>query len=214
MKLNNKKVRYLKYFSLKHNKKLYWVMKITLFTFGMAVVCSILSQWTAKVSGTILSILLLLLLIGIAIVFDGIGVSVTACKKQDLEKFCRKNNCKSLRIANNLVDNAEKVNNICSDVVGDMSGIISGACGVSIVMNLCAGSLHSYLYSVLLSSLVAAITVGGKAFMKSIALSNSAKMVIATSKLIAWFRPNKKNNRKNINENFTRHKLSSRHKKL
>ena len=214
MKKNTSKRKYWKYFSIKHNKGLFWVIKITIITFAIAVLCSFLSQWASK-SGTLIAVTLLISLIAISIFFDGLGVSVTRCSRQDLVNYCKNYNCNTIIIAYNILENAEKVNNICSDVVGDMCGILSGACGITIVVNLCKGSLHEYLFSVLLSSLVAAITVGGKAFMKGIALSHCAKLVMLTSKILNCITPRKKTNgKKKINGNSRQGKLSSRHKDL
>ena len=78
--------------------------------------------------------MLLSFMILISIIFDGIGLSVASCSEAELEKYSRFK--KQYDIARYLLKNAEKVNNICADVIGDMCGILSGACGASIVVEL------------------------------------------------------------------------------
>lgn len=162
-----------------------WVIKITLFTFIGAVICSFISQITTSKSDIIISIMLLSFMILISIIFDGIGLSVASCNERDIAKYRRF--AKQYDIALYLVRNAEKVNNICADVIGDMCGILSGACGASIVVELNLSGQGGHWATIIISSIIAAVTVGGKASLKKIAVKNSAEFVFMSARLIGIF---------------------------
>lgn len=165
-----------------------WVIKITVFTFVGAVVCSFVSQLTTSRSDITVSIMLLAFMLLISIIFDGIGLSVASCTPQKLLKYEKYG--KPYSIALRLVQNAEKVNNICADVVGDMCGILSGACGASIVLRLCMQGQSAHWTTIIVSSVIAAITVGGKASFKKIAVKNSEELVFMSARIISVFTKN------------------------
>ena len=72
-------------------------------------------------------------------------------------------------------------------VVGDICGIVSGACTVAIVLKLFADGATNYWVTIIFSSVVAALTVGGKAVMKGVAVKNSKELVMFTARLIGIF---------------------------
>ena len=162
-----------------------WVIKITLFTFIGAVICSFISQITTSKSDIIISIMLLSFMILISIIFDGIGLSVASCSAEKMAKYARY--AKEYEIALRLIRNAEKVNNICADVIGDMCGILSGACGASIVIELNLSGQGNHWATIIISSIIAAVTVGGKASLKRIAVKNSAEFVFMSARMIGIF---------------------------
>jgi CBS domain containing-hemolysin-like protein len=104
------------------------------------------------------------------------------------------NRIKGAKTAVKLLKNAEKVNNICSDVIGDICGIISGALGAAIVLKIfSSGGINAdtSIISILFSSLTAAITVGGKALGKRIAMTNSREIVYFVARVLSVFSKNK-----------------------
>lgn len=179
----------------KLSKGTIWTIKITIITLCLAFVVSFATEITSSKSNVIISILLLCLLIVIAIIFDAIGVAVTSCDLSPLLAMAaRKVN--GAAVAVKLVKNAEKVSNICNDVVGDMAGIISGTCAAAIVIKFAANNPNMYLFNILMSSIVSAVTVGGKAFFKSIAIKNSKEMVLFAGRILGIFYHPKTNKKK------------------
>lgn len=174
----------------KHRVAEMWVIKITLFTFAGAMICSFVSQITTSRSDITVSVMLLAFMLLISIIFDGIGLSVASCSVEKLQKYAKFE--KQYNIALRLIKNAEKVNNFCADVVGDMCGILSGACGASIVLQLCAQGQFARWTAITVSSVIAAITVGGKASLKKIAVKNSEEFVFMSARIISIFVKNKK----------------------
>ena len=170
----------------KLSKAAIWTIKITIITLFLAFVISFISEITAKKSNVIISIMILCLLIVIAIVFDAIGVAATSCDPAPLLSMAARK-VKGASIAVKLVKNAEKVANICNDVIGDIAGIISGTCTAAIILKFAIDNPNMYLFNILLTSIVSAITVGGKAFFKSIAIKNSKEMIMFASRVIGIF---------------------------
>jgi CBS domain containing-hemolysin-like protein len=97
---------------------------------------------------------------------------------------------KGAREAVHICKNAEVFSSFFNDVVGDISGIVSGTASASVVLQLTlmAGkSDNSMFYSitaVAFTSVVAGMTVGGKALCKTLAIRGSTKIVLTMGKMI------------------------------
>lgn len=169
-----------------------WTIKITVITLALSFIVSFITEITSSNSNVVVAILVLLLLIAVSIIFDTIGVAATSCDAAPLLAMAAKK-VKGAAQAVKLAKNAEKVSNICSDVVGDICGIISGSCSAAIVIMFAAQNPEStenpeqLIFSIVISSIVAAITVGGKAFFKTIAIKKSKELLLLTGKILSIF---------------------------
>ena len=176
-----------------------WAIKITIITFILACCVTFVTETASTKSNIVISILLLLFLIVVAILFDAIGVAAASCDPAPLLSMASRR-VKGAVYAVKLVKNAEKVSNICNDVIGDMAGIISGICAATIVLKIVSSgeglTEYSLIISILMSSVVSAVTVGGKAFFKSIAMKNSKEMMLFAGRIIAVFARDKKTKKK------------------
>lgn len=136
----------------------------------------------------LLATILILCLVGVSVLFDMIGVAVTA---SDIKPFLLKasTNRRDINMSIRLIKNADRVNSICADVVGDVCSILSGAAGATICVIIVSYNLgiSSFVLSVLLSSLIASINVLGKAIGKTYAMMNSHKLVLKLSKFLCLF---------------------------
>jgi len=84
--------------------------------------------------------------------------------------------------------NADKVSSFCNDVVGDICGIISGTSSSIIAINLAPLTPFNKFYVIIfVTSTVAALTIGGKAIGKSIAINNSNTILYDFSKVVSKF---------------------------
>ena len=82
-----------------------------------------------------------------------------------------------------------RVYNLFNDVIGDICGIISGTSAAFIVSQI-GGSVEfidAAVFSIILSGLVAAGTIGGKAMGKDIAIGRSKEIVTIAGKIISVF---------------------------
>lgn len=173
----------------KLSKLTVWTIKIVIITFCLSAVFSYLSQITTEHAPTVVACMLLCLLIVINILFDAIGVAAAACDLAPLLSMSARK-VKGAKEAVALVKNAERVSNICCDVVGDICCIVSGACTVAIVIKIVTQfgiSAWETWVTIALSSLVAAITIGGKAICKEIAIKNSKDMIMLCARVIHVF---------------------------
>ncbi len=176
-----------------------WTIQVTIFTFFLAVVVGLVSQIATKSSDIFIQIFILTFLILVSIIFDSIGVSATSSNLQ-IAMSCAP--CHRVRkIVQKLIESNEKVNNICNDVVGDMCGILSGGCCVNISIKLSQIGLNGLVATIVVSSIVTALTVGGKATVKGISVNNSEQIIVMVAKLLSRLTPKKKDKNEHFRQN-------------
>lgn len=172
-------------------------LKVLLLTLAMSFVLNISSEALLSSVGLIIAIIILIIFVAISIIFDMIGVAVTA---GNIEPFLARASKKErgAKEAIKLIKNAEKISSFCCDIVGDSCGILSGAVGASIAVQIysSAGDFTSILVAALVSSLVAALTVFGKAVCKGVAVNNSDLIILKVGKILSFFSIKNKNNKK------------------
>ena len=176
-------------FADKHNIK--WVIVITLWTFIMAVVFSIITESLVKNLDIFMAFIILIIVILIGIFFDIIGIAVTTAKEMPFHAMAA-NKIEEAKYAIKLLKNASQVSNFCNDVIGDISGIVSGSAGATIIFKLVDtyDLKNATILSIVITSLIASFTVGGKALGKSIAISNSEKIIFQTAKVFNFLEKN------------------------
>ncbi len=92
-----------------------------------------------------------------------------------------------------IVRNADRFASFCNDVIGDIAGIVSGTAAALVVTQLVdVFNTGRPTLSIVLTSIVAALTVGGKAFGKTLAMTKSTQIILFAGKL-AFFVENKLN---------------------
>lgn len=172
------------------NKKLInykWILKITIITFIISLVFSLLSETIIPNVNVLISILLLLIFIGLGILFDIIGVSITVADQKTFNSMAAKN-VRGAKLAVKLIKNAEKVSSFCNDVIGDICGIISGSTAASIAIIISNKFNFNFLVvSLIITAFVASTTIGGKAIGKSIAINKSNSIIFKFSSVLSVF---------------------------
>ena len=165
-----------------------WIVTISVVSFFMSVTMSYLSQRALENVGNIVAFVILLAFIGFGIIFDIIGVASTASSEKRFHSLAARK-VPGAKQAIWIVRNAEKVGSFCNDVVGDISGIISGATSAVIITHLTnnAADLRSVLLSLAITGCVASLTIGGKAVGKTLGISRSEDIVFLVGRLLAFF---------------------------
>lgn len=161
---------------------------VTLGAFFLALLFSIGSQFLFKnISSIILSLLLLLAIILIGIFFDIIGVAAAAAMEAPLHAKAAKK-LKGAKQAILVVRNADKIVSFCCDVVGDICGTLSGAIGVSLILRVFLLDLHTeeIIGTTIVTALIAAVTVGGKALGKTVAINKAPDIVFLVGNFLYW----------------------------
>lgn len=164
-----------------------WVGTITALSFLISVSMSYLSNEALKTVSNAAAFLILLLFIAIGIVFDIIGVAATSTTEKELHSMAAKK-VHGARQAVWLSRNAEKVASFCNDVVGDISGIISGATGAVIISHITSrlSVFQALIVSLTVTGCIAAATIGGKAIGKVFGISKSVTIIHAAGRILAF----------------------------
>ena len=165
-----------------------WPIKVFFLTFCLAFTVSLFSKTTLLGVSVPVALLVLLLIISVGILFDVVGIAATY---QDVSAYTAmaSKKIKGAHQAMRLVQAASMVSNICNDVVGDICGIVSGAMGAAIcvqLINNASGTQELWL-GIIISSLTAAITVGGKAVGKNYAMRSSQKIIFVIGRIFSIF---------------------------
>ena len=180
-KVNKKKIVEKKLVDIK------WVLTITITAFLISIAFSSLSEIVISSVGIIFSISLLVLVIGVGVLFDMIGISVTVADLKTFNSMASRR-VKGATVAVKFIQNAEKLSSFCNDVIGDICGIISGALSSSISVILVSNfSLNLLVVTLVVTGFVAALTIGGKALGKSFAINKSNVILYNFSKFISIF---------------------------
>ena len=163
-----------------------WFIQVFIMTFILSMLFSYISANGVSNLSLIPAILILILVIGIGIFFDIIGVAVTVANEHEFHAKASKK-IEGSKASIKLIRNAPKVANICADVIGDICGVLSGAISALIAMKITEQFALSFNIQFILSATVAALTVGGKALGKGVANNNSTKIVHAVGIVLNKF---------------------------
>lgn len=175
----------------KNNTDYNWIIKITLVAFTISLFFSFISEKILPGANLLMGIILVLVFIILGVIFDMIGVAVTASDEKQFHSMSSRK-VKGAKIAVLLKKNAEKMSSFCNDVIGDICGIISGSAGVVIASKLSnILNWNAFLVSLIVTALIAALTIGGKALGKGLAISKSNDILFMFSKFIVFFKKEK-----------------------
>ena len=163
----------------KRNKTvdLRWILIIFFSTVLISAAMSLVSTELLHTAALAAAFLILLIIILIGILFDIIGVAVTAADIKPFHSMAA-HRVPGAQEALAMIRQAEKVSSFCNDVIGDICGVISGTASASIAVSAFSGHGGAVdMGKIALAALVSGLTVGGKAVGKSLAMSFSTKIV-------------------------------------
>ena len=164
-----------------------WAVTVFLLAVALSAALSLASESMLSGAGMAVALLILGLFIALGIVFDILGVAVTAADPRTFHSMASHKE-PGAKEALNLLRNASHVSSVCNDVVGDICGIVSGTTGANIVVRLQeALSLRSVLVSVVITALISGLTIGGKALGKTFAMKQSTKVVYCAGRFLHIF---------------------------
>jgi len=179
-----------------------YILLVGIGSFFLAIVFTFFSETiTSRLDSILLSTVFLSIIIFINVLADLIGTAVTAASHVPFNAKSAKK-IKGARQGLLLIRNADKVANICNDVIGDITTTVGGALGISIVIQIMKMNtqLSQFWLNILVTALIASVVVSGKATGKKIALSRPddvifmAGKIVATLEDIASIKPLKKGN--------------------
>ncbi len=166
-----------------------WIITVFFLTIFVSAVFSYVSNALLSDAEIAVAFLILFIIVFIGILFDVIGVAVAAADERPFHSMAARK-VPEAPDALRLVRNAARVSSICNDVIGDICGVISGSASAIIAAELVVNFTPTTgtIIRLLMSALVAALTVGGKACGKSIAMRESTKIIHTAAKVIWFFR--------------------------
>ena len=176
---------------MKNRTDFKWVFIVTILAFVISIIMTLFSTVMLENVSLLVAILITFLFILVGIVFDIIGVAVTSGDAVAFHSMSSRK-VKGGKIGVKLMKNTDKVSSLCCDVVGDVCGIVSGTSGVVIVsLIIKLTDTNELLVSLLVTGLISALTIGGKALGKGFAVSKSKEIVTVVSKILSVFKVKK-----------------------
>lgn len=161
-----------------------WILEITLLTFFITIFFSFGSQVILNDINIIVGIIIILIFIFIGVITDIIGVAVQSSDAVPFHAMASKK-IKHATHAKKMLNNAAKVSSFFCDVIGDICNIISGSAGLIVATSISLKFNYNLsLTTLIVTSIIASITIGGKAIGKTIAIKNNRKIVNIVSKII------------------------------
>ena len=167
-----------------------WIALIFLVTVLISALMSFVSSNLLEGAGLILSFVILICIVLTGILFDIIGVAVTAADEVPFHAMASRK-VPEAEDALRLIRNAGRVSSFCNDVIGDICGVISGSASAVIAARAIASmdaNGRTGTIVTLLSAVVSGMTVGGKACGKSLAMNSSTAVVRTAAKVLCFFR--------------------------
>jgi len=173
-------------------KNIRWIIIIWVSSFFLSGFFSIVSSGILSQVNVLVAVIVLVTIIFINIIFDIIGTASTAADPVPFHSMASRK-VKGAREAIKLIKHADRVSNFCNDVVGDICGILSGAATAYIVLKMAergffTGSVIHSVVEIILSGLVASLTVGGKSIGKTLAIKNSNDIIYRVALFIRLFK--------------------------
>ena len=171
-----------------------WIIKITLITFIISLIFSGISEVLIPNLNIFFGILIVIIFILLGVIFDMIGVAITAANETPFHSMASKK-VKGSKHSVMLLKNSDKLASICNDVIGDVCGVVSGSAGMLVASNMASSfNINSSITVLFVTALIASITIGGKAIGKSAAIKNSEAITFKVGKILNLF--NKKMHKK------------------
>lgn len=163
-----------------------WAVSVTIVSFILSISILFISTELFEKISSFWSFVVVLFIILIGVLFDVIGIAVTSAEEKPFHAMASKK-YPGARQAIKLIRNADKVSSICNDVVGDICGVVSGTAGAAILFRIFSGNVQPGWLEAAVGGLIAALTVGGKAFAKRFGINNSDFIVYRVGFILSLF---------------------------
>lgn len=165
-----------------------WLITVCILSFLLSIVMSLTSETIIPKMNTIFGVIIILVFIFISIVFDMIGVAITAAEEKPFHSMASKK-VKGSKHSVKLLKNSDKLASICNDVIGDVAGVVSGSAGVLVANNIAIKyNLNISVVVLITTALIASITITGKAIGKTTAIKKSESITFKVGKFLNFFK--------------------------
>ena len=176
----------------KSNNPTRWAIQVFVISVVLSAALSFASGEALEGADLIAAFAVLAAFILLGILFDIIGVAVTAADEKPFHSMAARK-VPGAREALGLIRRANKVSSFCNDVVGDICGIISGSTAAVIVLRLQSLlPIRSTALTLAMTALVSGLTIGGKALGKTFAITKSTAVLQLVGRVLHLFSRHKK----------------------
>lgn len=167
-----------------------WVVTVILMTFAISSLMQMIQAGLMSRVNLAMAFVILIAFVFVGIIFDIIGVAVTSANEIPFHSLSSQK-IRGAKEAVRLIRAADRVGSFCNDVIGDIVGIISGgATAVIVAMVVSSGvNFNEFALTTVMTAVVAALTVGGKAAGKRMAIEKSNDIVFFVGKAISFIAP-------------------------
>ena len=171
----------------KEKKGRRWVITVILITFAVSSILQMIQAGLMSNVNLAMAFVILIAFVLIGIIFDIIGVAVTSANEIPFHSLSSQK-IRGAKEAVKLIRSADRVGSFCNDVIGDIVGIISGSATTAIVAMVISTGIDfsKFALTTIMTAVVAALTIGGKAAGKRIAIEKSNDIVFFVGKLISF----------------------------
>jgi len=158
---------------------------ITILTFVLTIIAALLSYaWIQSIS-FFPAVIILIVIILLGVISDMVGIAAAAADEKPFHAKAAKK-VFGAKKGLFLVKHANRVSNFVCDIIGDICGIISGSLGTILVIKMASHwQLPKSWIDLLILSLIASLTVGGKSFLKSYGIKKANEIILFVGKILA-----------------------------
>ncbi|SEP72765.1 hypothetical protein [Piscibacillus halophilus] len=165
-------------------RSLRFSISIAVITFVLAAIFSIISNNALDGTTWSIGLLIVIIIVFIGVFFDMMGIAAAAAIETPFHAMASEK-VTGAKHAIIIVRNADRFASFCNDVIGDIAGVVSGVAAMIVVIELMnVIELGQPVLNTILTSIVAALTVGGKALGKTLAMSNSTQIILMVGKIL------------------------------
>ena len=173
---------------MKNSSRFKWLLTVCILSFILSIIMSLASETLIPKIDIVFGIIIILLFILISIIFDMIGVAITASDEKPFHSMASKK-VKGSYHSVKLLKNSDKLASICNDVVGDVCGVVSGSAGVLVATTLATKyDLNMSVTILIVTAIIASLTITGKAYGKTKAIKNSESITFKVGKFLNFFK--------------------------
>ena len=154
-----------------------WAAWVLILTFVISILLSTIFT-SLSTLGIVLALCLLFTFIALGILFDILGIAVTSCPEAPFHSMATRR-VRGAKESIWLIRNNEKTANFCNDIIGDITGIVSGTTAVMIAGNLAKffPFISITVLQIVVTGIVAGLTVGGKSIGKNIGINKDKEIM-------------------------------------
>lgn len=169
------------------NSRIKWLLTVLVISFVLSIIMSITSEGLIPKVNLVLGILIIIIFILVSIIFDMIGVAITAQDETPFHSMASKK-IKGSTHSVKLLKNSDKLASICNDVIGDVCGVVSGSAGVLVASTISKKiNIDQSLVVLIVTAVIASLTITGKAYGKTIAINKSKEITEKVGKVLNKF---------------------------